>query len=263
MNKKQRAAEKRRQSQEAEERAKKLANAAPAEAAPAAAAQPAPTLTLDEALFALAALQQQLALQQQQMETERQKWNVSLSVMNAQLHTVLEELAALKKQKGAPGKKGEVNEYQARLARRLNLMLFNVPKDITLEQLWAQLVQAEPTVGAMADNAVKLVALPAKEGAAKQDYKLLCNSMEVRTALLRAQNKLWKATSYRLDVDLTPAQQASRKAQKPVAVRVKAAGGFWFFKGAALRVRIAPGEDEDATTWLAKQGGGSATPGTA
>jgi hypothetical protein len=71
------------------------------------------------------------------------------------------------------------------------------------------------------------------------------------------------ATTYRLDVDLTPAQQAARKAQKPLAARVKAAGGYWFFKGTALRVRIAPKVDEDALTWLAKQGGGGAPAGEA
>ena len=199
---------------------------------------------------------------EKEWETMRQKFNDSLTHLSdtavaANEQVKQQEKQQEKQQKGSP-KATAYSEHLARLACRLNLILKNVSVETLEQQILAQFGEAlSKALGSAVD--VKLVALPIKEGATTRWYKILCGSMEVRSALLKAQIKLFKATGYRLDVDLTRAQQATRKSLKPVADRVKAAGAFWFFKGTALRVRTAPGEDEDATTWLAKKGGGSGT----
>jgi hypothetical protein len=195
---------------------------------------------------------------EKERETMRQKYNDSLDhLSNIAIGLDLKDKQQEKQQKGSP-KATAYSEHLARLACRLNLILKNVSVETLEQQILAQFGEAlSKALGSAVD--VKLVALPIKEGATTRWYKILCGSMEVRSALLKAQIKLFKATGYRLDVDLTRAQQATRKSLKPVADRVKAAGAFWFFKGTALRVRTAPGEDEDATTWLAKKGGGSGT----
>ena len=192
-------------------------------------------------------------------ETMRQKYNDSLTHLSDTAVAANEQVKQKEKQqKGSSPKATAYSEHLARLACKLNLILKNVSVETLEKQILAQFCEAlSKALGSAVD--VKLVALPIKEGATTRWYKVLCGSMEVRSALLKAQIKLFKATGYRLDVDLTRAQQATRKSLKPVADRVKAAGAFWFFKGTALRVRTAPGEDEDATTWLAKKGGGSGT----
>jgi hypothetical protein len=200
---------------------------------------------------------------EKERETMRQKYNDSLTHLSDTAVAANEQVRQQEKQQQEKQQKGSpkataYSEHLARLACRLNLILKNVSVETLEQQILAQFGEAlSKALGSAVD--VKLVALPIKEGATTRWYKILCGSMEVRSALLKAQIKLFKATGYRLDVDLTRAQQATRKSLKPVADRVKAAGAFWFFKGTALRVRTAPGEDEDATTWLAKKGGGSGT----
>lgn len=216
----------------------------------------------------------ELLLQERvEQERERAGWRNANDVLTRQLLELNARLTRLEKgQEQGPqpapapaAAAAKRYEQQAILDRALHLMLYNVPQGMETVQLSAQLGEAAPEVAAA--NALTIVPLPAKESVATRTYKLLCGTKEVRSALLRAQHKLRMATTYRLDVDLTPAQQATRKAQKPVADRVKKAGAFWFFKGTALRVRTAPGKDEDAISWLAqheKEGGGSgATSGTA
>ena len=242
--------------------------------------QPATAATAAEAVFP----PEQAPLDPEQFPTtfegmkarylfERDKWFTDSAVKNSILLGVNAECQSLRAEKTAWLEREQAllaenaqlkqqkrtdrgSEQLALQARRLNVMLWGVDKQVAGDLVLAKVLEVVP--GA---TDVQLVALPCPEGQSKRPYKLLCGSMATKTALLQAQVKLNKATGYRVDLDLTPAQQAARKAQKPLADRVKVAGGFWFFKGTALRVRTGPKADEDATTWLAKQGGGGAPAG--
>lgn len=181
------------------------------------------------------------------------KWVETLDHLNATAVKTNEENKLLKAELEALRAEGAAKDARIQELsqgnRGNNLMLFGCPTDTTQEAVLAQLAEVVPE---LTPDAVEVVLLPAKEGKATRPMKLCFKAPGIRLALLKGQHKLRQATSgaMRLDVDLSPAEQAERNRQWPMAARVKAAGHFWFWQGSSLRVRLANGQSELAAVWL-------------
>ena len=183
------------------------------------------------------------------LRAERPKWAAGLDAMNGiakEEHAEVKELREQCKRQAA-----RILELQ-KDNRAHNLMLFGCAPEATVELVQAQLVAAAPE---LKPGDVQVELLPHQAGAAKRPIKLLCVAPGSRLALLRSQTRLRKATGLRLDVDLTPAEQAERTRQWPLTAKVKAAGYYWFWQGSSLRVRLEGGKSELASTWLKGRGG--------
>ncbi|MFM7642503.1 MAG: hypothetical protein ACKO45_13270 [Cyanobium sp.] len=173
------------------------------------------------------------------------RWKVPVDALNGTARKLQEESKA----------KDEVIKTLRLGNRNQNLMLFRVRVGASAADVLDQLAAVvDCTAGDL-----EVVLLPPKAGAPTRPVKLCCLKPGVRQALLKVQAKLRKATGLILDVDLTPAQQAERNAQWAQTKEVHDAGGYWFWQGPSLRVRLDDRTSVSAAAWLkeknAPQGG--------
>lgn len=138
------------------------------------------------------------------------------------------------------------------LLRKNNLMAYG-PGALTTASLASALKAVLPAPYATSPiQPFQVVSLPGPEG--KLVAKIECLNRLVKSALLKAQRRLRQGHQLRLDLDLTPQQQAKRRAMFPLAERCRAAGGRPFFRGVELVIRPAPGAAPvSAAQWLEQQ----------
>ena len=149
----------------------------------------------------------------------------------------------------------ERQETLDRRARGSNLMVYGAPLDsspATTSSTLQEVLGIRLSAGERLPFHV--IALPVKPGARGKSYKVQCNTPYTKWQLLRKQKAVRQQYRLRFDLDLTPQQQALRRAQYPLGDRCREAGGRPFFRGTDLVIRPAPGaEPIPAERWLQAQ----------